>query len=64
MATDGIVLFDFDSRPTTPDTQGEGNCYTHSPLFFPTMPWAMRYKPTHPTKGKYACSHMRDASFK
>ena len=42
--TKSIILI----PPTHPVSQGEGNCYTHSPLFFSTMPWAMRYKTRPP----------------
>ena len=39
----------FDSNPAhPPGFSRQGNCYTHSPLFFPTMPWAMRYKTRPP----------------
>ena len=39
----------FSSNPAhPPGFSRQGNCYTHSPLFFPTMPWAMRYKTRPP----------------
>ena len=39
----------FVSNPAhPPGFSRQGNCYTHSPLFFPTMPWAMRYKTRPP----------------
>ena len=46
MATEEESFISNPAHP--PGFSRQGNCYTHSPLFFPTMPWAMRYKTRPP----------------